>query len=648
MTLYIGGTERDRAAFRVRAHREQLRKLYRGVYTDDFERPSEDIVRESALAIVGAILPEWQMSHSSAAARGPVDGLLFLSGPGKAGRSLHLPGLRIVRFHGLEAPEHDVVPSPTEVIRGVDRPQEPVDVRVSTPLQTIFECLGTARGLPQKLLPDFQVADLIARLSDTDRARAERFAARNGLRREHLRYQALRFDVAASARVRVAEPNAADIFFYGWRIGTLTWLGGGEYRFAYDADWPLPLSKELPLVREGACYEGRRMPAFFENCLPEGWTESVVLASNKLAREDLFGLFSTTRKYLSNLTLRPLGIPEAELVYDAHAIRLDARRGQGSHTLRVREEIGAEPGDPALWRRARADGPLRLSGVQAKLPVSLSEEDGAWVIRIGGLRRACTHILKVPSGDHPGLVENEWATMELARRIGLPAASVARVEFQPGSPYRAPCLLVERYDIPNRETPDLAAAGADLTLQEDTCSLLLLRREEKYRTSMERIAEALLAAGVPAEADWGMRRFLQLALFSWIIGNGDLHAKNVSVLRRFRPGRPGEAPAQGRVEHAPFYDLVNTRLHLPGDSFALPLDGRQSNIPLKSFVRLADRWGMSADAVREEASRMVTGMAVEMPTVLAQSGLAPDLVERYLRIVHENAAALGLGDGRVA
>jgi len=64
------------------------------------------------------------------------------------------------------------------------------------------------------------------------------------------------------------------------------------------------------------------MPPFFENCLPEGWTESVVLASNKISREDLFGLLSTTRRYLSNLTLRPLGIPDEELTCDAHSVRM--------------------------------------------------------------------------------------------------------------------------------------------------------------------------------------------------------------------------------------------------------------------------------------------------------------------------------------
>lgn len=640
--IYIGGTQRDRSTFRVRAHRGQLRRLYRGVYTDDFERPVEEIVRENILAIVAGLLPDWQLSHSSAAVRGPVEGLLFVSGP-RGGMHLDLPGVRIVRLRELAAPEHDRIPTPTEVVQGPDRGAEALYLRVSSPLQTIFECLTTARRYPQKNLPDVRVAEMIARLPAADRDRAERFAVRNGLRREYLRYRELGFGLAAAERVRVAEPDAAEIYFYGWRIGRLTYLGGGEYRFAYDEQWPVPLSAELPLKRGGISYEGRRMPAFFENCLPEGWTESVVLASNKLAREDLFGLFSTTRKYLSNLTLRPLGIPESELVYDAHVLRLAGLRQRAGGILSMREEIGEEAGDPRLWRRTRGDGPVRLSGVQAKLPVSLFRDDAGLALRIGDLRHSCTHILKVPAHEHAGLIENEWATMELARRIGLPAAAVALVEFQPESRYRGRSLLVERYDIPDREALDAGAAGAQLCLQEDACSLLLLRRDEKYRTSLEQIADALLAAGVPAEdEDAGMRRFLRLALFSWVVGNGDLHAKNVSVLRRFRTGGPGEPPVLERVEHAPFYDLVNTRLHLPGDDFALPIDGRRNNLRLRNFVALASRWGLSRDEVRAEAEALGHGLELHLDAVLAESALPAELVERYRAIVRENVRELGI------
>lgn len=644
MAIYAPTEETSQAALRKRAERGTLRALYRGLYTDELDRPAEEIVHENILAIAAVLVPDYQLSHRSAAVRGLVGDLLFMSGPGKPGRHIDLPGARIVRLPELPAPEYDRIPAPTGVIHGTEGPGEEPYIRISTPLQIIFECLGRTRGYPEKALPDEQIAELISRLSKTDRQRAERFAVRNGLRREYLRYQQLSFGIAEAETIRLAEPEATELYYYGWRVGRLVYIGAGEYQFTYDEAWPTQLSDQLPLRHGGVSYEGRRMPSFFENCLPEGWTESVVLASNKLSRDDLFGLLCTTRKYLSNLTLRPLGIPDADLVYDALEVKLDNLPRTAPGTVRLVEAIGEEPADPMLWRKTRADGPLRLSGVQAKLPVSLTAGGAAPTVRLGDLRNPCTHILKVQAHEHPGLIENEWATMELARRIGLPVAPVVMVEFEPETRYRGRSLLVERYDIPARAALDKGGTQLRLGLQEDACSLLLLRRDEKYATSHERIAAALLDAGLSPEVGGdGMWRYLQVVLYSWIVGNGDLHAKNVSVLRRFHPGRPGEPPVPERVELTPFYDLVNTRLHIPDDDFALPLEGRRNNLSLRHFQRLAARWDTPKEAVRREAERMTKEIKDALPEILDETGLPGELRERYFGIVRDTVRSL-LGD----
>lgn len=637
--LYSGTTNNERNALRVREHRDQLRRLHRNLYTDDFDRPAEEIVRENLLAIAAALLPDWHLSHSSAATLGPIEGMLFMSGPGKAGRHIDLPGTRIIRLPALEAPETESVLTPTPVARAADTPAEHPRLSVSTPLQIVFECLATSRTYPEKNLPDITIAEMISRLSPSDRTRAERFAARNGLRREYLRFRGLSFDAQVADQTRLAGQDSARIFFYGWEVGTLTYLGGGEHRFEYAPSWTVALSPDLPLT-SGVSYEGKGMPAFFENCLPEGWTESVVLASNKISREDLFGLFSTTRKYLSNLTLRPLGIPDDELVYDVHSLRIGDLSRDTQGVALLQEALGGPPDDVGLWRRTRNDGPLRLSGVQAKLPVSLSRGENGDTIRIGDLRHACTHILKVPVAQYPNLVENEWATMELARRVGLPAAPTTMVRFQQDSAYTGRSLLVERYDIPDRT--QLEKPGTTLLLQEDACSLLSLRRDEKYGTSIERVADALTSAGVGADGEHGMRQFLLLVAFSWIVGNGDLHAKNVSILHQLRSSGPGEPPRQTAAQIAPFYDLVNTRLHLKGDEFALPLDGRANKLRAKSFVRLGSRWGMSRSEVLHEVEQLVRDIMASLESVLARSTLPEELQREYAAIVHSNVDGLEL------
>lgn len=647
MTLYIGDPESAKAALRKAYEREAVRQLARGVYTDDFDRPAEEIVQENILAIVGRLLPEWYLSHSSAATLSPAGGRLFMSGPtSTTGRNLELPGIEIIRFRALSRPETESLEAPTPVSTGLQSTPQPVLVRRSVPLQMILECLSVARRYPEKGLPDDVLAEMIARLPESDKERAERFAVRNGLRYEYLRYRELSFGLAASAEVRVQEPDSFDLYFYDWPVGTLTHLGANEYRFVYAPAWKVALSRQLPLTEPGAVsYEGRGMPAFIENNLPEGWTERMVLASNKLSREDLFGILSTTRKYLSNLTLRPLGIPEGELVFDELGLRLDEIPRGEAGTIAAREDIAREPDDVDLWRRGRTDGPVRISGVQAKLPVSLRSDDAGVHVGLGDLRHPASHILKFPAADFPKIVENEWATMELARRAGLETAPVAMVAFPAESRYhpRGRSLLVERYDIPTRAALRRSAPGIRLMLQEDACALLLLPREDKYDTSMERIAAALMEAGLsenPKKKN-GLWAFLRHVVFSWVTGNGDLHAKNVSIMRFFVPGRLGGAPSVDRVEYTPLYDLVNTRLYIPKDEFALPVDGQRQNLRMKSFVALASRWGGARSEVLTAIEEVGEGVRRHLDAVLEESGLPAEQNDRYRKVVAETLAGLG-------
>jgi hypothetical protein len=81
------------------------------------------------------------------------------------------------------------------------------------------------------------------------------------------------------------------------------------------------------------------MPAFFENFLPEGWTENRIPRTYHLDPEDRVGLLASTRKYLSNFTLRPLDIPESEFRLDTHTVRLAAIAPNPATVVRAREHI---------------------------------------------------------------------------------------------------------------------------------------------------------------------------------------------------------------------------------------------------------------------------------------------------------------------
>lgn len=74
--------------------RGRLRRLARGIYTEDLDRPPRVIVREQWLPIAGHHFPGSVITDRSAPRAGPVDGVLFLGGPRAA--VTELPGLTIV------------------------------------------------------------------------------------------------------------------------------------------------------------------------------------------------------------------------------------------------------------------------------------------------------------------------------------------------------------------------------------------------------------------------------------------------------------------------------------------------------------------------------------------------------------------------
>jgi hypothetical protein len=94
------------------------------------------------------------------------------------------------------------------------------------------------------------------------------------------------------------------------------------------------------------------------------------------------------------------------------------------------------------------------------------------------------------------------------------------------------------------------------------------------------------------------------------------------------------------VHLAPFYDLVNTRIHLPNDEFALPVDGRQSNLRLRNFVALARRWDMPSAEVQRESRELAAAIASHLDPVLTRAGLTDELEERYRDIVRHNIERL--------
>ena len=633
--LYIGTTDDEKNALRVAAHRGQLKSLGRGIFTDEPAADPAEQLKENLLAIVGKLLPEWHIAYSTAAALSPINGFAFVAGKSTTHAPIVLPGVRIMRSRDLPRPEVDWIEAPTVVASTLNSQPQRVKLAVSSALQTVFECLSANRSYPEKTLPESKLLELIEQLSQFDRERAQAFAARNGLETEYYRLTELLEQARQVQSVHVARRKEFAVYFYGWEIGRLTGLSS-EYRFDYSNKWHVQLSRQLP-VGESPAYEGREMPAFFENLLPEGWMESQLQATFKIAKEDKLGLLATSQKYLSNITVRPTSTEHPQIVFDTMQLRLVEFAPEPATVLRVKDQITENKSLHDVLRGLGAKGPLRVSGVQAKLPVAITRTDDALSLSLGVLGNSCSHIIKYQSPVFPNMVENEWATMELARRAGLHTATVRMVEGVAETDLLSNrALLIERYDIPDKHDLDAGAASLQLPLQEDAASLLLLSRADKYNTSAEKVAKALMDIGL-SERD--LEQFLKHLLFSWFVANGDLHAKNVSVIKWLTPGNLGLYPTLDHVGYTPIYDLVNTRMYIDGDKFAMTINGKNDKLRPKDFAAVAARWGATKVQVSQMMESVAASIAANLESVLALSKLPANRADSYRAAVMSQVSA---------
>jgi serine/threonine-protein kinase HipA len=192
---------------------------------------------------------------------------------------------------------------------------------------------------------------------------------------------------------------------------------------------------------------------------------------------------------------------------------------------------------------------ISISGVQEKLSLILEKN----ILRLTAPGESGTHILKpIPhdirnAGQAPA---NEHLTMQIARKVyGINTAENALIFFRDG----VPAYLTGRFDIGSdgrrKGVEDFAALAGKTHANAGP--------NFKYKYSYEEIGE-LIRKYIPA---WRIEieKYFSLVVFNFLFSNGDAHLKNFSVTET----------QHGDYILSPAYDLINTRLHVDDDYFAL-------------------------------------------------------------------------------
>ncbi len=593
MPLHFVGETIDKRRAHAQAQAGALLQLIRGVYVD----ASDDIeaaVLGHAVRIAHYLYPAAYLSSASAALLAPTpDGRLFISG--RRNQRTRLRALEIVQN---EAAPH---PSTTPVIVGDDLGE--LRLAASSPRQRFLEAFRL-RSEHASAITEPMRAQMAQRLIEAypdERAAADAIwalARENSWRREA--EAAERYLLTRPAQRRAPANKAAlalTVAWHGVPIGRLT-HDGFEWRWT-------PTRKAIPpLVR--ATTPGK-LPAFIESLLPEGWLAQV------LHQRDEREALRAGRRYMSNIAV-------VEKVADLETLPLDILQAQlsqftdhgrftGSYAGPARGQFEASFQQNLAQLFARAETP-RLSGVQIKAPMCLTA-DGMLTAAVD---QPFTHILK-PAGTagFDTLPVVEWLCLELGQAAGFDAPSAALVEMPDGM---APALIVERFDI--RRSPD----DTRLLAMEDFCSVLDLPTSAKYDGTIERTARGLRPLSTDPGAD--LETLFRRALFAWLIADGDMHLKNLALLKTAEPG----ARRFASVRFAPPYDAMTTRVFpgLASDRMALKLNGKDERLTRQDFLALARTIDLPvgrAAALLVETAGRVSRAAPEIP-----AGMASDAARR--------------------
>lgn len=613
MGLHLVGETLDAKHAHQRAKAGELIQLVRGVYVDPGD--IDATVIGHAVRIARYLYPKAYLASASAVLLGPTsDGKLYISGA--RNQRTRLRGLEIVQN---EAPAH---PSVLNAIVGDDLGE--LRVEASSLRQRFLEAFrrrsehaaaiddATRRAISKRLIEEYETPEKAA-----DAVRA--------LAREnkwfHEAENAERYLLDQPANRELPTNKAALDLIVAWHRKPVGHLihDGYEWRWRPDSNWAGP-----PLIRAAA---PGRLPPFIESLLPEGWLAEI------LGQRDERDMLRQGRRYMSNVTIAPNMAELATLPADVLQTRLESfiRGGRFSGVYAGPERDELEQNFETNLARIYANhNAPRLSGVQVKAPMYLRSD--------GRLTPATTypftHILKpAGTGSYINLPIVEWCCLQLGRDAGFEVPAAALVDMPDDM---APALLVERFDIRNDERDHRLLA------MEDFCSLLDLPPSAKYDGTIERMAKAIRPLSTRAADD--LEILFRRALFAWLIADGDMHLKNLALLKISGP----RSRQFASVRFAPLYDPVTTYVFPELDrNMAFKLVGKDSRFVRKDFLRLARTMELSVD----RAEKLITEMVVILEKAATQLRLplvanrkarkeGNSIVEKVAAIVRTRAEAM--------
>ncbi len=260
---------------------------------------------------------------------------------------------------------------------------------------------------------------------------------------------------------------------------------------------------------------------------------------------------------------------------------------------------------------------VAVPGVQAKLSMSLvketKEKSDARLTVVGAL--GGNFIFKPPSDQFPEMPGNEHVTMRIAESFGIRVVPSSLIRLASGE------LSYITRRIDRTET------GEKIHMLD---MFQITEAFDKYKSSMERIGKALESYSSNTLLDKIF--YFELALFSFLTGNNDMHLKNFSMI---------ESPSGWVL--APAYDLLNVSIVNPEDDeeLALSLVGKKKKLKREHFEQLGTGLGLTDKQIQRVFNRMVKNKS-EALSWIDRSFLSDNMKIAYREVLEERYNQVGL------
>ena len=259
-----------------------------------------------------------------------------------------------------------------------------------------------------------------------------------------------------------------------------------------------------------------------------------------------------------------------------------------------------------------------VTGVQAKMSLDVNrggknEPTKFTIVGLWG-----KYIFKPQSAKYPCLPELEDLTMKMAEVARIRTARHTLIRLADGELG----YLTLRMDRGKK--------GEKISML-DMCQLTNRLTEHKYYGTYQQLADTVKRFSSAPMLD--VQRFWEVVLFSWIIGNSDMHCKNFSLIDI----------GKGKYALAPAYDLLAVLLADPTDTeemaMSFSVGGAKNGFNRNTFMTAFTQSGISTSIAEKMIERM-KGNLPKWEELINQSFLSDKMKSSYILLLRKRIEQL--------